>query len=260
MGEMMSRRSIGVLSALAVCLVSFLAPGVASARPSPDEKSAAVEDVSDAPSQLDGNYEGTLIVEDPYLSPDVVSRLDEFGVNSDNVINIQIPADGEGSLFVMDDNSWVLDTASADVYQLDTVPDGTTTVETTAPAATGRYSYTFCTGTFTTIRKVSNYLQWGGQSNCMASASSVYIHEIYMDLYDTCVGPLCILLDQVKNVRGNEGAYAKIQTAVGANLCESGGGDRTYEQRAKVKVRSVDFGPFWDRDNVVKKCDVEVAP
>lgn len=254
----MLRKRIGVLAVLAVSAASFLLPAAASADPTtPTVRSSPT---GDPPAFAEANeyYEGTAILEDPRLGEDVLARLGEYGVESDNVANMQIPADGEGALFVMDDNTWVLDTAPSTLYEVSAAADDHPIVETSS-IANARFNYTMCTGHFIDIKKVSNYLEWGGQSNCMLSASSVYVHEIYMDLYDTCVGALCLYLEHIFNERGPEGSYAKIQTAVGKNICESGGGDRTYEQRAKVRVKSVDFGPFWDRDNVIKKCDVEVG-
>lgn len=251
---MKSHKAIAILSALALGLVGLASPAAASSM----QLNETAEDSSPAPIQVDGGYEGTTVVEDPDLSSEVVARLDDYGVESDNVTSVQIPADGEGVLFVMDDNSWVLDTGPSQLYEVQEVEGEAPKVETTS-LATARFSYVLCTGYFSTIRKVDNYLQWGAQSDCRATASSVYVHEVYVDLYDTCVGWGCVLLDHIFNKRGSEGAYSKVQTAVGTNRCQSGGGDRTYEQRVKVKVRSVDFGPFWDRDNVVRSCDVEIG-
>jgi hypothetical protein len=53
--------------------------------------------------------------------------------------------------------------------------------------------------------------------------------------------------------------YSRVATASGQDYCidSSSGADRTYEQRVMVTVRSVTYGPYWQRDRVIDNCDID---
>lgn len=261
----MRRKKITALTLACIAAVGLV--GIPSLSGTAAATEIAQADAITGDTRDKSDFEGTQIYDAPAISPAVESRIEAAGADPDQLAAIQVGENGNGMFFEMEDGSWVLDLADASTYEISVGSEAARGATSQAyvdiaqsEASALAFTYTFCTGHFFTPKKVSNYLQWGAQSDCRSASSSVYVHDLAVDLYNTCVGPLCAVLETLWAAPSPEGHYGKLQTASGTDRCESLTEDRTYEQRARVRVRSVDFGPFWERDVVVKDCDVHYNP
>lgn len=237
------RTSRGVAASVTagIMLFALLSPAAASADDGPDGALPS----NGSTVYVDPKLEGTTIdrstlppTSSPDISPELRAQLDELGLTGP-VLTVQEGANGLGTYYA-DDEGWVLDLG----------PNSSSGVTTQA------FSYGICTGYFNTPAHVATYLQWGGQSSCYASDGQYYLHQVKAALYDTCIGPFCAILTYRATATSPASSnFNNVATAYGALNCVNGNG-RTYEQKIDVTVRSVAYGPFWQRDVVVNTCSV----
>jgi len=239
------RRTTSAIAAVVLALaLSSTAPALAS---TPDSAKSSVPPVSrdDAPSlALD---EDSMSV--PPISPPLLDKLHELGLEGE-VTSVQ-GGEGAGVFYGGEEGTWVIN--------LD--PDATadTTKLQTGKAVAAQFSYGGCAGYFIHPHKVGGYLEWGGSDNCVASNNQYYLHRVTVALYDTCVGPLCVALGYIKTINSSAAQnFNNVAVVNGYDYCvgQQASNGRTYEQKVTVTVRSVQYGPFWDRGNVVKNCDI----
>lgn len=237
----MQSRWTAVAASIALVAALVVAPSTASAEdappPLPPSNGTGVF--------VDPSLEGTTVDRSsireskPSVSPQLQSKLQDLGLTGP-LRTVQEGPDGVGT-FYADDYAWVLDLGPSAPKRV---------------ASTHAFSFGFCTGYFNTPTHVSNYLQWGGQSSCSASNGQYYLHKVNAALYDTCIGPFCAILTYRMTATSPTSAdFSSVATAYGAMVCVNGGG-RTYEQKVDVIVRSVAYGPFWQRGVVVDTCSV----
>jgi hypothetical protein len=231
---------VGIASTLVFAAV-LLTPTSASARTEPPTPPPSGESTV----YVDPDFEGTTVDRATLpdtkttVSPEIAEKLEEIGLTGP-VLTVQEGENGMGT-FYADEEAWVLD--------LGPVP-------TKGGISTQAFSYGFCTGYFNTPAHVSNYLQWGGQSSCSASNGQYYLHRVTAALYDTCIGPFCVILTyRATATSPSSSNFNRVATAYGARTCNNGNG-RTYEQKVNVTVRSVAYGPYWQRGVVVNTCSV----
>ncbi len=100
-------------------------------------------------------------------------------------------------------------------------------------------------GHFTDIHLEGNYLVWGAQSSCVASNNQFYLHQVKVELHDSCLYGICIFFEKIKTIYSLASSnYSRVATASGRDYClgRTSGNSRTYEQRVWVTIRSVTYG------------------
>lgn len=121
------------------------------------------------------------------------------------------------------------------------------------------FSFGICTGSFQNIVKQGAYLVWGAQSACTASNNIYYLHQVRVDLYDSCLYGLCIFFEKTKSmVSPSSSSYSRVATVNGYDLCRGTKfeNSRTYEQRVYVTIRDVTYGPFAQQSGI-PYCDIQ---
>ena len=120
------------------------------------------------------------------------------------------------------------------------------------------FGFGICTGSFQNIVKQGAYLVWGAQSACTASNNIYYLHQVRVDLYDSCLYGLCIFFEKTKSmVSPSSSNYSRVATVNGYDLCRGTKyeNSRTYEQRVYVTIRDVTYGPFAQQSGI-PYCDI----
>jgi hypothetical protein len=121
------------------------------------------------------------------------------------------------------------------------------------------FGYAFCKGSFQPLVKRVGYLDWGAQGSCTASNNYFHLHQVRVDLYDSCLGPLCLRFEKIKNIYSPASSnYSRVATANGHDFCRgrTAANSRTYEQRVFVIVRDEYFGPFAQQAGIAN-CDIQ---
>lgn len=126
-------------------------------------------------------------------------------------------------------------------------------------STTKAFGYGICSGSFQNVTKQGNNLVWGAQSSCTASNNFFYLHQVRVDLYDTCLYGFCIFFEKTKTiVSPSSSNYSRVATANGYDYCKgrTAANSRTYEQRVYVTIRDITFGPFAQQSGV-PNCDIQ---
>jgi hypothetical protein len=121
------------------------------------------------------------------------------------------------------------------------------------------FGYAFCKGSFQPLVKRAAYLDWGAQSSCTASNNYFHLHQVRVELYDSCLGPLCLRFEKIKQIYSPASSnYSRVATANGHDFCRgrTAANSRTYEQRVFVIVRYEYFGPFAQQSGIAN-CDIQ---
>ena len=131
-------------------------------------------------------------------------------------------------------------------------------IESSASTAKA-FGYGICSGSFQNVTKQGNHLVWGAQSSCTASNNFFYLHQVRVDLYDSCLYGFCIFFEKTKTIVSPASSnYSRVATANGYDYCKgrSPANSRTYEQRVYVTIRDITFGPFAQQSGV-PNCDIQ---
>jgi hypothetical protein len=121
------------------------------------------------------------------------------------------------------------------------------------------FGYGICSGSFQNLAKQGSFLIWGAQSSCTASNNFFYLHQVKVDLYDSCLYGLCIFFEKNKTIVSPVSSnYSRVATANVYDFCKGRErvNSRTYEQRVYVTIRDITFGPFAQLSGV-PNCDIQ---
>lgn len=120
------------------------------------------------------------------------------------------------------------------------------------------FGYGICKGSFQNLAKQGHYLVWGAQSSCTASNNFFYLHQVRVELYDSCLYGLCVFFEKTKTIFSSAASnYSRVATVNGHDFCKGSkvANSRTYEQRVYVTIRDIEFGPFAQQAGVLR-CDI----